>query len=459
MTAYLGRLLIDLEDDDLVPAHYISVPSIIRSADAGLFAPATGGPYQTPQVMVPLPLPTVMAELLLHNWIQGCTVESNFNVDITSALTDAEERRLLSDRPTRSVQVRWTGLSRVRANRALMSLMRHGTSRMPVPLYSDYTQVNSLGASLKSVYCDPRYRRFFAGQRVVIFDLVQGEPANVEYAQIDNVQVTHLVLLADLVNTYSKGAYVFPLIDAEVSLQETGSFITDTIGDFIFKALEVPGASSTLPTATGTPTGYQEHNGDPVFAPDPYLPNAGYRMGFARAGKVSKSGRGQISDIYGSRPKFTHQLKYRKFTRAEAWKVIQFFDSRRARFRKFWLVPPENIWELHSIATTYANITATGNFEDIEEFFEYVAVVMKDGSIHIRTIDNVVDNSSTWRIDFDAEIAGLVPADVARFIPAHSVRFSKGFMREKWHTDQTCDIILDFVEVLAEGEVPLICLT
>ncbi|MCP4897887.1 MAG: hypothetical protein GY906_13020 [bacterium] len=48
MTAYLGRLLIDLEDDDLVPAHYVIADDVIVETDAEDFVdsyePAEGCP-------------------------------------------------------------------------------------------------------------------------------------------------------------------------------------------------------------------------------------------------------------------------------------------------------------------------------------------------------------------------------------------------------------------------------
>jgi len=83
---------------------------------------------------------------------------------------------------------------------------------------------------------------------------------------------------------------------------------------------------------------------------------------------------------------------------------------------------------------------------------------MNDGTSHIRTIDNTIDNSSTWRIDFDAEIAGLVDTDVARVVPAHKIRFSKSVMKEKWHTNEVVDITLDFIEVLDEDSITIVCL-
>ncbi len=457
MADYDGRLFVT--EADLVGVSPVRATSFVWSIDASEFAAVSGGPYVTPLKMSPLDMPTVVPELLLHNWGDGCSVESSYLVDVVAAITDAEERRLLSHRPTRSVVVRWTGLTRSRTYKGMMSLLRHGSSRMPVPLYSDYSTVASGGAAVKTIYCETAYRRFFAGQRCVVFDLVNGEPGNIEYAIIDNVQIGYLVLITNLSNTYSQGAIVFPLMDAEVSLKDSGTFITDTLGNILFRALEVAGASATLPTASGTPDGFQEYNGDPIFAPTPYLPNSGYVMGFARTGKAAKVGRGKITDTYGSRPKFTHKLRYRKFSREDVWDVIQFFDSRRGRFRRFWFVPPENFWNFTAAISTSVSIEAVGNIEDISDFFEHVAVIMDDGTIHIRTIDNVLDNSSTWRIDFDAEIAGLVFADVARVMPAQLVRFSKDAMRERWHTDQTCDIALNMIEVLDEDSVTLLCLT
>jgi hypothetical protein len=294
---------------------------------------------------------------------------------------------------------------------------------------------------------------------VVVFDLVMGVPANIEYAVIDNVQLTHLVLVDNLVNTYSAGARVFPLMDVEVSLRDAGNFITGSIAEITITAKEVPGPSALLPTASGTPDGFEEYEDDPIFAPDPHLPNSGYGIGFARAGKLTKMGRGQTSDIYGDRPKYTHKIQYRKFTRAEVWPVIQFFDSRRGRFRRFWFVPPEDLWNLHSADAAYVSIDAVGNIEDILDFHTHVAIVRTDGSIDIRAIDGVVDNSSTWRLDFDAEIAGLTTGDIERIAPAHLVRNKTDAMKERWHTDGKCDITLEFIEVLDEDSVTLICLS
>jgi len=277
MTNYNGILIIG--EEDLIGVSLPISTSYIYASNSDLFADAAGQPYETIRTVLPLDLPADMPSLMLHNWIEGCDVETAFNVDIVSSIEDSEERRLLS---------RWTGLSAAQSHKALMSLMRLGQARMPVPLYSDFTVVDSGGASAKSISCQGTLRRFFPGARLVIFDLVNDLPVNIEYAVINNAQAAQIVLDANLTNTYAEGAIVLPLMDCEVLLRTSGVvFRTDTVSEMLFRATEVAGPSALLASAVGTPAGFSEYEDYPIFAPTPYLPNTGYKMGFARSGKVA----------------------------------------------------------------------------------------------------------------------------------------------------------------------------
>lgn len=453
-------ILLEIVDDPRSADPFVIIPiaaNLISFRDAGSYGGLSAPTITSSLVVVPKSLPSPLPSLLLFNWNEGITISSEYQVDVLRASTVGEERRLLADRPNRTMTVKHSGLSGPEMTKILMNLFRHGNTQVPIPLYSDHSHVTS--AAINEIYCETRYRRFFAGQRFVIFDFdSNNRPQNVEWGTIQAVQTTHLVPDTSLSNVYTDGARVYPMIDAELVFREGAELINDELGELFLTVHEIPGPSTLPPTASGLPTGWATYGDYPIFDASPDA-SFGFRPGMMRVGTQTQQGRGHVVYVAGDRPQATHELTYRGLSRASVWPLIEFFDSRRGRLRAFWLVPPQAMFEAIAIAADSVTVTGVGNLDDIEDFFDYIAIVERDGTINIRGIDNVVLVGSDFRIDFD-EVLTTVPtlANIRRTTPAHLVRFEKNAMREEWMTDGICDIQFSMIELLREIEVTVICL-
>ena len=456
MADYTGVWFLD--PATFTPAIVPITRALIDSRDATGWS-AGGSPpvIASSQTVVPLDLPDPLPHLFMHDWSSGCEIETTFQVDVTRAISLSEDRRLLADRPTRTIHARYVGLNRVSTLKALMNLFRHGYTRCPVPVYTDHSAVSS--ASLKVVNCETDYRRFFAGQRVVLCTFSKfGIPENVEFAQIDNVVSGYLVLLNDLVNTYTTGARVYPLMDAEFEFALGAVLKSDQLSEMNLRLTEIPGPSTMPATASGTPTGFEEYDDLPILAVHPEA-SFDYHPGMIRAGSLEKQGRGRIVYVQGDAPQATYNLTYRGLSRAAVWPLVQLSDSRRGRTRGFWLVSPQTMFNPTVITTAHVVVDIDGNIEDVETFFSSIAIVLDDGTITIRGISNVVLDGGEWRIDFDVALTSAPAlADVHRVTAAHRVRFQDDSRKETWYTDETCDITFEMQDLVEEKEVVLICL-
>ena len=460
MADYDARLFFDPLDTDepWVAGQGISW-QLLRSVEAEDLGGGASVPVvESSLTVIPQSLPDPLPNILMFNWAGGITVSSNFQVDVLRMSTASEERRLLADRPTRRMTVRHTGLSRAEMTKIVMNLFRHGNERVPIPLYSDHSRITATSA-IKEIFCETQYRRFFAGQRFIICDFdSNSRPTNVEWGVIDNVAATHIVPTIALAGSYGIGARVYPMIDVEIVFRDEARLFNDEKGELKISVKEIPGQSALPPTASGTPTGFVEYDDLPIFNETPDA-NFGYAPGMLRGGTQTHQGRGNVTYVMGARPQATHSLTYRALSRASAWPRIQFFDSRRGRTRAFWFISPESMWSATAIAAGSVTIVGDGNIEDIEDFHSHVAILERDGTIHIRAISNVVLASGDFRIDFDENL-DTTPnlADIRRVTPAYKMRFEKNGMTEEWTTDGKCDIQFEMVELLREIEITTLCL-
>jgi len=456
MADFDGYLAHDPRTDSFV-ATIPTSHAFLNTRDAANFQTTTAPVITSSLVVVPKSLPSPLPTLLLLNWDDGIQITSEYQVDVIRASTVGEERRLLADRPNRVQTVKHSGLSAAEMTRTLMNLFRHGSTQVPIPLYSDHSRVTA--AAINEIFCETAYRRFFAGQRFVICDFdANSRPQNVEWGTIQAVQSTHLVPDTPLSNVYADGARVYPMIDAELVFRDEADLINDELGELFLTVREIPGPSTLPPTMSGLPTGWSVYGDYPIFDASPEA-SFGYKPGMLRVGTQTQQGRGHVIYAAGERPQATHELTYRGLSRASVWPLIEFFDSRRARLRAFWFVSPVAMWEAIAIDASSVTITGVGNLEDIEDFFDYIAIVERDGTINIRGIDNVVLVGDDFRVDFD-EVLSVVPslANIRRTTAAHLVRFEKNSMRETWTTDGICDIQFGMIELLREIEVTVICL-
>lgn len=411
-----------------------------------------------PDKVVPLPLPADLPPLFPANWIDAVTITTAWQTDSdTSPQSAAEERSILQGRPTRDISVKLTGTNRRLTHRLLMLLARRTHARTPFPLYNEARPVTA-SSSGQELFVDTSWRRFHPGGRVVTYEqaALTTEPKNVQYAQIEFVLADRLVLAAPLSPSVPAGAIVMPCIDAEISLSHQLPLVNDAISSLTIAANEVPGrsalpASNALLTPSGFPTHPSPVDGEalPILDVKPQWKD-GLRTGFLRSGERYSSGRSAVVRVDGDRPKTLHDLRFAVCERAEFWRLLKLFDSRRGRARCWWAISPASFFAPVAITTTHVDVERDGNLADITTFVKHVGIVPVIGSPLVRGIASIVDTGSVFRITFDSAIASLTLDAIERVTIAHLARFDSDAMVENWLNDGVVTLDLTAIDPTRE---------
>jgi len=402
--------------------------------------------------ITPLDLPDPVTNYFMANWKSAISVRTSWSTDVTKSADDGgEERRSLVERPYRTLQVQLTAMDQAETQKLWMNLNRMAHSRGPVPLFCDHSRLTG-SASGFSIPCDTTYRRFYAGGRVAIHSWSGNRPANVEYHLVESVAPTSLTLQTTPTHSFVEGDRVIPMLDCEINLQASGLFITRELLNVQLTVNEVPGLSA-LPSSIGI----DGELGNPLFEGDPiFVSHAEWSTGVSahvvREGRDYALGLGQVVYAEGDRPQQRYDVDISKLTRESFWSVKRFFDWRRGRGRPFWFLNPSNLFELVDIQSTYADVTAQGNVEDVETFIEAVGFESRDGTITMARVSSVTDNGSTWRLNFSTALSS-VPASVWRSTSAHHVRFTGDELEELWENDQVVSAKMSMIDVINEATV------
>ena len=405
-------------------------------------------------VVVPLALPATLPNLFWANWIQNVRLDSAYSTDvIQSPMTVSEERRSLKSRPDRVVTAQLTGFREGELAKLQQNITAAAHRRFPIPLFSESVSVVTHDGSA-TIFCAPRYRRIFKGGRVVIANFGQFNRAiDVLYRTIVSIDDDRLVLDSATTTVYKPGARIAPCMDVEIALEYSLNHPSGIEGDASLAFREVSGPSALLPSTVDDPDGYQYHEGYPIFDLALDVGAVAMRTGIRRAGAIVPLGRGVVVSLAGERPQFTTSLPLTLMTRAQFWKLLQLFDSRRGRAKAFWLVAPIRPWEAVAIATTHVDIATAGNLQDVSDFVDHVGVRLINGIRYIREVLTVTLESGIWRITFVDPIPSITLAEIRQVAPADLVRFDDDVLSEEWESFERCRTVINTVGLLEEKEI------
>jgi hypothetical protein len=405
--------------------------------------------------VVPLSEPDVIPNLLRANWSGVVQVEPNSQTDVTASReTGAEDRRQLVERPSRTLNVTLTGMSQEESLQLWMNLLRTAGDRTWLPLFTDQG-VTDATSSGQFINLDTALKRFYPGARVVIFDVVDGLPDQIEYRTIVAVTATQIDLGAvpadQLQNTYAAGAYVFPLLDIEVDIDASkGIHQTDYHFEVSFEATEVVGQSALPYLEDGLPSGFPTYLGYPILTISPHW-GAALSSSARHHGDAYELGVGMVVEPRGSRPTVDHSLSLRALSRESAWPLLRFIESRAGRLRPWWLVNPASLFTAEAITTTHVDVTAIGNLEDMEDFLASVVIEVTGSNPIVRDVSGVTQVGDLWRIAFATTITAPSLGDIVRVTSAHLVRNSKDAHREVWTSDGIIDVSLEAEDLIDEA--------
>lgn len=396
-----------------------------------------------------------MSDFFLHNWADAVVIESAWRTSVsTSDEAQAEERAGLADRPFRTLSFRWTTKTRDEAQRILIALGLASTSGMSVPLYRDGA-VTTAASSGATINCPTADRRFVVGKTLVIMALVGGRPSLPIVRTITAIGASTITVSATLGATYAAGSAVFPLVVTQPVLVPEVRWLTNDVAEITLTVIEpIQSALPALDTPGDDPAGFDLYDDRPIFSLEPEW-SGGVSVALAREADAFDLGRGQVIAPRGSSPRFRFSSSLLFGNRADAFDFLAFFDSRGGRLAPFWFAAPMALWTPVELDTGFVDVTTAALASEADDFFTHVALVMHDGTVYVRPISAIAQNSGEWRISVSDSFPALDLADVRRVTPAWLVRFETDFVREEWVTSSACQVPFAAISLTAEEAAEL----
>ena len=397
--------------------------------------------------------------LFLVQWADPVELATAFDTSVTQAQTLAEERKGLLSRPTRVGELSLVSLAERDAWQLQMFVTRYSQADSLVPLFADFTAI-TVAASGSVLTCDTTERRFFEGARVIIAELRnRATLADFEVVTIaaGGVAPGALTLTAAVARTYPAGSRVYPAIEARLSLRGSSEVVTDRDMTSRLNWSEHIGASQLpglVPVGT-TPAGFLSYAGEVIMHVTPDWSR--HTTGPRRIARGSRAGRGVSVATWGGRPLVAKSLGWQFLTRAAAFNVLRFFDSRGGRLHPFLLPSFLDDFTPLALGSITVDVTPNGPVFDYAHS-THLAIFMRDGTLVVREIDSVARlSSSVDQITLDTALpSGLLLADVRRVSACHLVRFDRDEIAEIWQTNHAVTMACPVVEVINEKTVAVL---
>lgn len=401
-------------------------------------------------------------QFFLHNWIQQFLIRTAFLTDVFQATTLAEERKSLLDRPDRDVTINLTGLKQIEVLQIEMALNHAAIEDTLWPLYPDFTELTTEATSSQNdLVCDVTFRRFFPGAKVLLvqFESTGREVLQTEFGVIDKVKSDRITLVDSLTNTFALNSRVYPLFVARVQLDTFMQFPSDSTIDLQFTLSEVSGPSALARLTVDQPSSFttRDLDGVPIFDLQRNWSQSITKR-LRRTGTSTPTGRSVLTSVLGDRALSIYDLEYLKLNRADSWELLKFFDWARGRFRAFWFVSPETVFNFNAISQTSVSVVEDVPKEDLRAFMEHVAIVMKDGTIYIREVATVITVAGNNIILWSDVIPVVLLADIDRVTFGNLVRFDQDAIEELWMANESIMTSLSLAELTNEKTTPGGCI-
>lgn len=411
-----------------------------------------------PSPVVPLADPDEFF-LFPHNWSDEVEMTTSYKTDISQAQSDSsEERRALLARPNRVIRFSWLQNEPEFMVQLCSTLRKVANSRLTVPLYQDQMELTAAGAASDVLPVSPELRRVTVGQRVAILKLDKLDRSRLvayDLRRVETMTISSITVDSPTSFALDPGdTIVLPMIDTEVNLEAGLGMPVRQVGRVTLELHEVLGPSSLLPTASVLPGG-QNFEGRAVWKVEHNWADD-FEVRFVRDGRRISQGRGEIIDLQGARHRTIFSYRPGPMEREEFWELLRAFDAARGRCRAFWLPDPDNNYTVlaSSGGGAFVDVDPLGTFEDFTAEFDYVAVILKDGTHILSAVFDLQETLGVWRITL-ADAQSFSASDVARICRLRKVRFESDDLVERWRTTGVVEAQVELIEVLADGEVTL----
>lgn len=404
---------------------------------------------------------TAVYDLFVHNWSDQVVMETSWLTDVVRSVERlAEERRNLVDSPTRRISVRWTAINRAEAARLMFLLVRAGNQRLRIPIYQDAVLTTGASSGI-SIPCATAFRRFHAGQLVVIFERSSGRPTNVQWRTIaaGGVADDALTLTTSLTGSFPAGAVVAPALTVEVLTVGALRAITDGVCELAAAFTEVrPSLPESAAWAEISSDFDLDVDGFAYVMDVPLDWGEGVQIGMERPADEHSLTRDSVVVARGPRALLRFDLTFVPRSREEYWRLLRFFDAHRGQAITWWLPGPVTMWSPVAIASGSLDVQAVGDLDDYSSFVHsvdhgspYLMLELADGTRTMAAVASTSDlGGGVYRMTLDGahSFAGVALADVRRATLAFLVRFSVDTVRETWLSVRACQVAASAVEVL-----------
>jgi hypothetical protein len=394
-------------------------------------------------------LPTWQDQLLPHNWSSNFILETEYSTDIITARENqTEERRALLGRPIRTASIKWSAIPTERLEKMLHLMRYMNEDRFVLPIYSDISPItadyDAGGSTPLDLSIAYNQRRFFVNGYVAV-----EKAGELAFRRLISFTPTGIQIDSALPWSGTVGQlFVFPCFTAEQLLDSSLSLITDEIGEISLTVKEAI-SKYALPTSwTGLPPSWDTFQDLPIVDPL-YLQNWANILPIKdqRAGIQQAMGRGTYTELWGAAPKRITSLTCLQ-ERAEAYKFLQLFDSRRGRLLPLWVIDAQGGWQVKTVGSGYLEVYSRGDISYLSEV-DYIGLTDRWGNSEVREVGSITLSGSDWRFNLTSSFT-IAAADVVHCARVRKSRFEKDVLKQEYVTDNIVLTSASFIELLKE---------
>jgi hypothetical protein len=363
------------------------------------------------------------------NWSEGITVERRFLTSVFPSQNMTETRRVLRDKPVRSMQSTIPFFTKKDAGRMWSSLRDFSKQQTAQPWYPDQSSMTQ-APDTNRIYCVTEFRRFQVGKYAFIIkdNNIPTTDKHFEMLRIAEVFVDGFSTDDAVVGSYTTSDFVYPAFICYASMEgRTQELMTDDKAVIDMTADEVYGASMLdIENAGYSPvirTGYPVLDLTLTFSELPEIT-------VLHGGDTKDSGRGIVQAFRGV-PFIEQTATAICKTKEECWDAVGFFNYLKGRGKVFWA---KSELDFLSIVSTSTNTSFTiDNPNTLAEmaYLKYVWVQDSAGDFDVLAVTGIADDAGNTKISIDSNSL----ADISRVWQAHAVRLAEDVITEEYLTD------------------------
>lgn len=397
--------------------------------------------------MSSLPTRTFVAD-----WSGGVSVSTAYTSEVVVSESGAEQRRSLSQYPLRSFTFRATGTSGFSAHGLRELAVDLADGQRVLPLYSDYftvTQEVPLGGFNVEVDTVDN-ARIYDGSTVILAVRIKPDEWKCFVTTVSGMS-PGIVGIDDAVPfAIPVGSRVYAAVTVMPTDSASISPVTTRHATGTITCIEATGSTQIPPLSEpGTaPSGESSFAGYPIF---PFEPDwRSVAVSSQREREVSQVGLGVVVVEFGDRPREPLSASYTTIVRAQAMRLISFFDSRAGRTFPFWIGHPVEEGIVVSASGTTVSITGDGRpYQEYERLINrHILFRLRDGSRVVKRVSSVTTGGGTINLTIASTIGGAFSAsDIVSLRRCSLVRFASDSLTENWITTTACQFDLEFSEL------------